>query len=630
MILFRTALWFGILLIPLLFGCLSSTDVALEEVDRGDRERTLQIVQSPETGLSNTSLNYLNNRLLLQDFFAAPDSIICNLDSQFRIERHPEQLEILSDIALNAARSRLTPEAALPFYFSTLEYAGTYIAYYLKTLSPIEASSSPSAFLVIRRYNAAIMGVFEILDDRTDFPIPKQTFHTVCGKPITFTAPRCDLPFDLERIKRFIPSANFRVKNLDHFIYNFGIGVPMVAISDGKNTPLRHAKSARNAAYPVTVLLKISADPNHSGELKANFCFSSADLVDAYWIGPQRLPVEKDFTTPLAYALSQPDPLGLLRYMLDPDAGKKLQGLYLLDPYEPQKIPIVFVHGLMSSGKTWAQMVNTLKNDPYIRRHYQFWFYTYSSGNPILISARDFRNTLSACAVDADALGGKESFQKMVLVGHSMGGLLSKTTITTSYNFLENTLTPEPFSCVIEDFPLNEQKQLTEVVDFKPLPFIKRVVFIAVPHRGSDMATWQLSRIGSALITLPAEMVDITRKTAKRIAQRPVPIEFGNGIDNLSPNNPSLRVLSTLPFNPKIPYHSIIGNLESGPVMEGSDGIVPYWSSHLDGAVSEKIVHSNHSVHTHPLAIHELRRILLQHLEDNGIQIEKNKVDLNE
>ena len=100
--------------------------------------------------------------------------------------------------------------------------------------------------------------------------------------------------------------------------------------------------------------------------------------------------------------------------------------------------------------------------------------------------------------------------------------------------------------------------------------------------------------------------------------------KFATGIDNLDPNNGTLKLLSSLPFAPGVVYHSIIGNREEDGVPGGSDGVVPYLSSHLDGAASELVVKSGHSVQVNPLAIQELRRILIEHLR----QFPELKVEL--
>ena len=91
-----------------------------------------------------------------------------------------------------------------------------------------------------------------------------------------------------------------------------------------------------------------------------------------------------------------------------------------------------------------------------------------------------------------------------------------------------------------------------------------------------------------------------------------------NSVDTLAPNNRFVREINKVPLTPGIPYHTIMGDRGKGgnhdktrPVQ--SDGIVPYWSSHMDGAQSELVVPSHHSAHQNPKAIAEVKRILKSH-----------------
>ena len=64
-------------------------------------------------------------------------------------------------------------------------------------------------------------------------------------------------------------------------------------------------------------------------------------------------------------------------------------------------------------------------------------------------------------------------------------------------------------------------------------------------------------------------------------------------------------------------YHSIIGHYDPKvPLAESDDGLVPYWSAHLPGAVSERVVRSAHSVQETAPAIIEMRRILHEDIRD--------------
>lgn len=75
---------------------------------------------------------------------------------------------------------------------------------------------------------------------------------------------------------------------------------------------------------------------------------------------------------------------------------------------------------------------------------------------------------------------------------------------------------------------------------------------------------------------------------------------------------PLLRALDRLPI--EAPHHAIIGDRGRRDTPNSSDGVVPYWSSHLPSAQSEKIVPSGHEAMADPRAVEEIRRILLMNL----------------
>ena len=68
----------------------------------------------------------------------------------------------------------------------------------------------------------------------------------------------------------------------------------------------------------------------------------------------------------------------------------------------------------------------------------------------------------------------------------------------------------------------------------------------------------------------------------------------------------------------QVPYHSVIGDRGKGDTPNSSDGVVPYWSSHLDGARSELIVPGPHGAYSLPPTIAELKRIFKLHLASNA------------
>jgi hypothetical protein len=264
----------------------------------------------------------------------------------------------------------------------------------------------------------------------------------------------------------------------------------------------------------------------------------------------------------------------------------------------------------MSTPFTWVQTINGLQADPEIRKHYQFWVFGYPTGNPILYSALRLREELTK----VDKL--YPNHRPYVLIGHSMGGLLSHMQVAT--------VTRAAWEEELGDTAKNifarssSDSLIVHALTFRANPRIKRVIFVCTPHRGSEMASSGIGKFGISLITLPltlsttikdsitsAELVQITG-SSKRLP---------NSVSGLKPANPALKVVNDSSIIS--PYHSIIGDRGKGDSPNSTDGVVPYWSSHLDGAKSECIVPGPHGSCALPQTIAELDRILKLHLKSS-------------
>ena len=177
--------------------------------------------------------------------------------------------------------------------------------------------------------------------------------------------------------------------------------------------------------------------------------------------------------------------------------------------------------------------------------------------------------------------------------------------------FWEN-ITKEPF----EDVKTAPETRdlLRETMFFEPVPTLRRVVFIATPHRGSYQASgWTLGLI-RRFITLPGTLVSqfqgLVQAQTFGLGIRELP----TSVENMSPGHQFLKALNDLPIDPGITAHSIIAVRGDGPVTGKSDGVVAYESAHIEGVASELVVRSDHSTQGHPDTVEEVRRILREHL----------------
>lgn len=328
-----------------------------------------------------------------------------------------------------------------------------------------------------------------------------------------------------------------------------------------------------------------------------------------------------DFTTPSLVQFSQSG-LQALEYegLLLPELVRSKASVYLNEPYRPGKIPVLFVHGLWSSPRTWTDMNNLLLADPEIRRNYQFFFALYPTGEPVLDSAGIIRDKIREIRDTFDPARQDPAWEQMVVVCHSMGGIVSRLLITDSGETFEQAF----FTRRIEELDVTDKTRelLIKRLRFQAVPEIKRVAFIAPVFRGSSFASRPLGRISSSLIRPLNEMGEIRDEIIARngidvIQPAHRRIGIANGIDNLEPDNPSLIALDKTKPNPQSGYHIILGdNGKLIPKLKGmiTDGLVTYQSGHLDGAESEVIFQANHFLNHEKPVIEEVQRILRHHL----------------
>lgn len=400
-----------------------------------------------------------------------------------------------------------------------------------------------------------------------------------------------------------------------------GLGVSLFAVRQrGWRDPDRQGPPYRFfpplQAYPVTAVLRF--EPG-DGERRPPAVLELHDPLryDAVAIGRRPEPLASDATTPLVYQVTQSD-LEKFTYLgfLDPEREEHKTGLYLTHPYERGKIPVVLIHGLWSSPKTWTRAINDLLADPDIRDRYQFFVFQYPTGNPFIHSASILRRDIIEVRRNFDPDFTDRAFDQMVLIGHSMGGLIAKSMIASSGDAIWRLISEKPFDQLVAD---PAQKDLFQAAFFfEPVPEVKRVVYVAVPHRGSQISNNWLGQLGDHVIRRPNVLRQAHAAVLKENSSGFFNSTFAEGIPSsvrtLAMHSPMLLTVDKLPVSPAVTRHSIIAEMLPVAPELSNDGVVPYESSHLDGVASEKLVIGPHSCTDLPDVIAEFRRILLLHL----------------
>jgi pimeloyl-ACP methyl ester carboxylesterase len=398
-----------------------------------------------------------------------------------------------------------------------------------------------------------------------------------------------------------------RVRNIQE-----GAGVPYVARFKPASPALRTQAGVPPLAgicEPVTALLR-------SGKSGPQLVFYRTLSDDDTTIDGRRVKLAADFTAPLAYMLSKGRNRSFdVRALIRTDLNMDQAGLYQFSRYEPGKIPVVLVHGLMSRPETWVPAVNELLGDEKIRERYQFWLFLYPTGLPVWASAAKLREEMDRFRTTFDPRRTNGQLDRMVLAGHSMGGLISGLQIRSGGRHLWEQFMKTP----PEQLKLTPQtkERLLRIINFGPRHDVARVVFFATPHRGSELAVNPFAEFFARLIRLPFSIGQrdmATIRQALREDLRELFVAPANSVAFLRARSPLLAAILRLPMRPGVPYHSIIGDRGRGDTPDSSDGVVPYWSSHLDGASTEKIVPSGHGTNENPEGIREFRRILRRHV----------------
>ncbi len=415
-----------------------------------------------------------------------------------------------------------------------------------------------------------------------------------------------------------LPNDRFEVAGARELALVEGAGTPMVGKVKGLEN--HAAAEALTMADGLWVPLTATADFGPRAPVRrVSFTLYDRKQIDTATVGGKNVTLAGDFSTPFAVRareLNQQNflSLGIIGFLRG-DRTFNDMGLYPLEKPSADKIPVVFVHGLISDPNDWRFLHNALLADPEIRRRYQFWAFYYPTSMAVPWSSTRLRQSLAHLHERMNPGGRNPNFNHMVLIGHSMGGLLSRMQIVSGGDKIYARYFKKP----PEELRLGAEgrRTLRDMFFFQPNPDVDEVIFICVPHQGSFLATNWVGRIGQSILRLPLTVVQFTTHLVTLNGDAlvsDVSLQAGTSIDSLSPGGRFTTMLTELPMSPRVKKYSIIGDRGAGgDKWMSSDGVVPYWSSHLEG-VPETIIPSNHSGPEHERCAVKVKELLHEHL----------------
>ncbi|MBT3368832.1 MAG: hypothetical protein HN416_16930, partial [Nitrospina sp.] len=576
-----------LIVLLMLFGC----GGAIGTRDVGFRKAYEQINSNAflDESYSTTSKNVLQRYNMGQFFKESPLKCLNQLHEKIKTDNRRDLLFALAELNYFTAKYTLRDldDSPLPenreYYLNATIYAYFYL---------FDETRNKPANPYHRRYRLACdlynIALAEAMTNAKGTLLVETGIRKLPFGDIQLTLDAENFPVELDRFEKIVAADRLDIYGLSKRNRDAGLGVAFIAV--GRKSADLPIKSSS----PGTLFMRIDGNITdlENGSMKGNLeLFAPFDRTHVK-INGKPVPLESDLSAQLAYTLNQP-----VLWKLDITGffmGKSSipTGLYFVKPFNSQQIPVVFVHGTASSPVWWAEMANTLTSDPILRKRCQFWFYFYDSGKPIGLSAHQFRETLTRTVAELGPNGRNHELHNMVIIGHSQGGLLTKLTATDTGEKIVRKVTGRGLKEL--DLTPEQRELIAERAVFESLPFVKRVIFISTPHRGSFLAGDWVREMVRRLVFLPVEIVKQTVILGKALASAQVPEEWRisenqTSIDSMSPKNPSLLALSEIPLAPGVKGHSIIAVQGEGELTELDDGVVEYKSAHVGYVDSEFI-----------------------------------------
>lgn len=571
--------------------------------------------------LSDSTLQTLNVVAISKSDCAA-NFVRCTNTLLFTDGLNDEQrLSTLSELWLawaiqlgNTDDSKPINDQALHAYLESARYAYAYLFFTART--PEERAFEIRQSQVLDFYNfsvqRAVTSFFNQLPSHGD---PWSQWD-LAGWNIL--RPSSDVTMGANQVipKELLPAAALRFNGLRNIYKRDGFGSEFVAI--GAPTATDDTALWREQNYvPMTAVLQFPGDnlkevlETDQVRLLAKNPYQDSSIT----IGRQTIPLAANFTAPYGVWLARSGfAKQSIRSLLGRGGISKPQVL-LMQPFDPNRLTVIMLHGLASSPEAWINVVNEVMGDDRLRRSYQVWEVYYPTNAPVAVNLAQIRRAIDDTLHHFDPTGHSVASNNIVLIGHSMGGVIARLLVSSSGDKLWSLLPMRANLSATDKQRVRDR--LGPYLEFTPMPQVTRAVFLASPHRGTPYAQNKLARWIGNFIRLPATLLMETLPATEAMQKAAPPgslIRIPNSIDNLNNTDPFIKASSTLPISPKVHYHTIVGVYKSkGPLEESSDGVVPYASAHLAGADSELAIPSWHSVQETPQAIIELRRILHLH-----------------
>jgi triacylglycerol esterase/lipase EstA (alpha/beta hydrolase family) len=513
------------------------------------------------------------------------------------------------------ARGAPMSDEAIDAYMQAGRYAYAYLFYTKR--QPSERSFELRQVRVIGFYNFAVQRAMTRFFQEMPHLDPQWTHVQLAGWTVARAEAGTRWDPDAAEPSELIPAGVLRFNGLRNIYRRDGFGSEFVSVAPA-DTPAKDVpwRDPDYVSMTGAILFDGASLDDVLATRQAKALAEDPYRIDSVKVAGREVPLAGNFTAAYGVWLARSGFASQsIRSLLGREGGIKTPRVLLMQPYDPDRMTVIMLHGLASSPEAWINVSNEVMGDEELRHNYQVWEIYYPTNAPIAVNLANIRKALDVTFKHFDPDGQARASNNVVLIGHSMGGVIARLLVSSSGDKLWGLMPARADLSKARQARLRER--LAPYLQFTPMPQVTRAVFLASPQRGTPYAQNTIARWIGNLIRLPANVLKEVASVADLLkdSESGTPVRIPNSIDNLSDADPFIVAAANLPIAPQVRYHTIVGvYTPPGPLTDSSDGVVPYKSAHLDGAESELAVPSWHSVQETPAAILELRRILRVHL----------------
>jgi hypothetical protein len=390
----------------------------------------------------------------------------------------------------------------------------------------------------VTEYNSAVAAIAREIDGKT----PAELRSELDSVQVKVDESKIQLPLGRYHLA---PRSSIPNESAD-------VGIPMLLEYDTSRAPL----------YPRDGLI-CSATAVYgpvNGELRLSLITRKTTIE----LNGSTFALNRDDAAPIAAMSSRGRSVARsgFRNMLSPDSMRERTGIFLTEPYDPNEAIVLIVPGLQSTPFAFTEVMKAMRRDPEVSAHFQVWTFLYGTGTPVLFNALQLRQELEKTIRNVDPGDHDFATRHIVVLGHSMGGLSAHTLVSSSGEQMWKSLFVVPPQRLRGD--TNVIRRFADGLHFRRSPRVVRAIFVATPHRGSNLAESWIGHIAASLIHLPTRLqtdivgvVSANQDTASPAAKAFDREMNFSSVHTLSPRDPALHALVDLPI--EVPFHSIIG-----------------------------------------------------------------------